>query len=100
MTLSCANASFVTPLVYAAMGSSRHIAIGPAAMVSLLLGAMLSHDIRDHKSHEYLRLAFTATFFIRVTQLALDVLSTVEFGDNYHWNIMLDLPSYNQVHSF
>ncbi|KAL4349510.1 hypothetical protein AHAS_Ahas10G0049200 [Arachis hypogaea] len=67
-------ASFVTPLVYAAMGSSRDIAIGPAAVVSLLLGAMLSHDIRDHKSHEYLRLAFTATFFAGVTQLALGVL--------------------------
>ncbi|RYQ82718.1 hypothetical protein Ahy_B10g101283 isoform D [Arachis hypogaea] len=67
-------ASFVTPLVYAAMGSSRDIAIGPAAVVSLLLGAMLSHDIRDYKSHEYLRLAFTATFFAGVTQLALGVL--------------------------
>ncbi|XLU71208.1 hypothetical protein S245_030261, partial [Arachis hypogaea] len=67
-------ASFMTPLVYAAMGSSRDIAIGPAAVVSLLLGAMLSHDIRDHKSHEYLRLAFTATFFAGVTQLALGIL--------------------------
>ncbi|MED6195338.1 Solute carrier 26 [Stylosanthes scabra] len=67
-------ASFVTPLVYAAMGSSRDIAIGPAAVVSLLLGAMISNEIRDHKSHEYLRLAFTATFFAGITQLTLGVL--------------------------
>ncbi|BAT86852.1 hypothetical protein VIGAN_05017500 [Vigna angularis var. angularis] len=66
--------SFVTPLVYAFMGSSRDIAIGPVAVVSLLLGTTLSDEISDIKSHEYLRLAFTATFFAGVIQMALGVL--------------------------
>ncbi|KAK7412122.1 hypothetical protein VNO78_03570 [Psophocarpus tetragonolobus] len=66
--------SFVAPLVYAFMGSSRDIAIGPVAVVSLLLGTMLSNEISDYKTHEYLRLAFTATFFAGVTQMALGVL--------------------------
>ncbi|XP_028754255.1 high affinity sulfate transporter 2-like [Neltuma alba] len=66
--------SFVAPLVYAFMGSSRDIAIGPVAVVSLLLGTMLTDEISDYKSHEYLRLAFTATFFAGITQLALGFL--------------------------
>ncbi|XP_020222756.1 high affinity sulfate transporter 2 [Cajanus cajan] len=66
--------SFVAPLVYAFMGSSRDIAIGPVAVVSLLLGTMLSDEISDYHSHEYLRLAFTATFFAGITQMALGVL--------------------------
>lgn len=66
--------SFVAPLVYAFMGSSRDIAIGPVAVVSLLLGTMLTNEISDYKSHEYLRLAFTATFFAGITQMALGVL--------------------------
>ncbi|XP_019419720.1 PREDICTED: high affinity sulfate transporter 2-like [Lupinus angustifolius] len=66
--------SFVTPLVYAFMGSSRDIAIGPVSVVSLLLGTMLTEEISDYKSHEYLRLAFTATFFAGVTQMTLGVL--------------------------
>ncbi|KAG4945387.1 high affinity sulfate transporter 2-like [Glycine soja] len=66
--------SFVCPLVYAFMGSSRDIAIGPVAVVSLLLGTLLTDEISDFKSHEYLRLAFTATFFAGVTQMALGVL--------------------------
>ncbi|KAL2490994.1 Sulfate transporter 1.3 [Abeliophyllum distichum] len=37
--------SFVPPLIYAFMGSSRDIAIGPVAVVSLLLGTMLQDEI-------------------------------------------------------
>lgn len=70
----CVDTSFVAPLVYAFMGSSRDIAIGPVAVVSLLLGTLLTDEISDYKSHEYLRLAFTATFFAGVTQMALGVL--------------------------
>ncbi|RYQ94913.1 hypothetical protein Ahy_B08g089884 [Arachis hypogaea] len=66
-------ASFVAPLVYAFMGTSRDIAIGPVAVVSLLLGSLLSSEISDTKSHDYVRLAFTATFFAGVTQLVLGV---------------------------
>ncbi|XVF39477.1 hypothetical protein PTKIN_Ptkin01aG0037800 [Pterospermum kingtungense] len=64
--------SFVPPLIYAFMGSSRDIAIGPVAVVSLLLGTMLSSEI-DPKKHaaEYRRLAFTATFFAGITEATL-----------------------------
>ncbi|KAE8009180.1 hypothetical protein FH972_005631 [Carpinus fangiana] len=68
--------SFVPPLVYAFMGSSRHIAIGPVAVVSLLLGSLLQNEIdplnKDGSPNfAYTRLAFTATFFAGVTQFAL-----------------------------
>lgn len=66
------DSSFVPPLVYAAMGSSRDIAIGPVAVVSLLLGTLLQKEFDPLKQPEqYKRLAFTATFFAGVTQLAL-----------------------------
>lgn len=67
--------SFVPPLIYAVMGSSRDIAIGPVAVVSLLLGTLLSNEL-DPKTHaeEYRRLAFTATFFAGITQATLGIL--------------------------
>nr|XP_043620407.1 sulfate transporter 1.3-like [Erigeron canadensis] len=64
--------SFIPPLIYAFMGSSRDIAIGPVAVVSLLLGTMLQDELDPVKQkHEYQRLAFTATFFAGVTQASL-----------------------------
>jgi high affinity sulfate transporter 1 len=65
------DSSFVPPLVYAFMGSSRHIAIGPVAVVSLLLGTLLQNEINPSNKLAYKRLAFTATFFAGVTQFAL-----------------------------
>ncbi|EXC06697.1 Sulfate transporter 1.3 [Morus notabilis] len=67
--------SFVPPLIYACMGSSRDIAIGPVAVVSLLLGTLLQNEV-DHTTNptEYLRLAFTATFFAGITQATLGIL--------------------------
>ncbi|KAG5525990.1 hypothetical protein RHGRI_032322 [Rhododendron griersonianum] len=66
--------SFVPPLVYAFMGSSRDIAIGPVAVVSLLLGTLLQNEIDSSNKVEYRRLAFTATFFAGITQVTLGVL--------------------------
>ncbi|KAL5542850.1 hypothetical protein UlMin_010560 [Ulmus minor] len=63
--------SFVPPLVYAFMGSSRDIAIGPVAVVSLLLGDLLQAEIDPKNAIAYRRLAFTATFFAGFTQFAL-----------------------------
>ncbi|XP_062027200.1 sulfate transporter 1.3-like [Rosa rugosa] len=67
--------SFVPPLIYAVMGSSRDIAIGPVAVVSLLLGTLLRNEI-DYTTNpeDYLRLAFTATFFAGITQATLGIL--------------------------
>ncbi|KAG1334536.1 sulfate transporter 1.3-like [Cocos nucifera] len=67
--------SFVPPLVYALMGSSRDIAIGPVAVVSLLLGTLLRNELDPvTEREEYIRLAFTATFFAGITQAALGFL--------------------------
>ncbi|KAI3509382.1 hypothetical protein L1887_24613 [Cichorium endivia] len=64
--------SFIPPLIYAFMGSSRDIAIGPVAVVSLLLGTMLRDELDPvTQKHDYQRLAFTATFFAGVTQATL-----------------------------
>ncbi|XP_073273691.1 sulfate transporter 1.3-like isoform X1 [Primulina huaijiensis] len=63
--------SFVPPLIYAFMGSSRDIAIGPVAVVSLLLGTMLQNEIDPKNKREYRSLAFTATFFAGVTEFVL-----------------------------
>jgi high affinity sulfate transporter 1 len=63
--------SFVPPLIYAALGSSRHIAIGPVAVVSILLGTLLQNEIPNINDPNYLRLAFTANFFAGVVQAAV-----------------------------
>ncbi|KAJ4822499.1 Sulfate transporter 1.3 [Turnera subulata] len=54
---------------------SRDIAIGPVAVVSLLLGTLLQNEIDPQKNKaEYQRLAFTATFFAGITQFTLGFL--------------------------
>ncbi|KQK21630.1 sulfate transporter 1.2 isoform X2 [Brachypodium distachyon] len=64
--------SFVPPLIYALMGTSRDLAVGPAAVVSLLIGTLLQSEIDPVKNPlEYSRLAFTATFFAGITQALL-----------------------------
>ncbi|CAI7800689.1 unnamed protein product, partial [Closterium sp. NIES-54] len=66
--------SFLPPLVYSVLGTSRHIAIGPVAVVSLLLGELLV-DYYDpvNQANEYLNLAITATFFAGIYQLAMGI---------------------------
>ncbi|KAL2607955.1 hypothetical protein R1flu_026528 [Riccia fluitans] len=66
--------SFVPPLVYSALGSSRDIAIGPVAVVSILLGQLLKDEIDPKNKGPYLRLALTATFFAGVVQAGLGLL--------------------------
>ncbi|KAJ0987375.1 hypothetical protein J5N97_005731 [Dioscorea zingiberensis] len=66
--------SFVPPLIYAVMGSSRDNAIGPVAVVSLLLGTLLQNEFDPVKEkEEYMKLVFTATFFAGITQAALGI---------------------------
>ncbi|KAK3149843.1 hypothetical protein QOZ80_3AG0223800 [Eleusine coracana subsp. coracana] len=64
--------SFVPPLIYPLMGTSKDIAMGPVAVVSLMLGTLLQNEIDPKKNPmEYRRLAFTATFFAGLTEAAL-----------------------------
>ncbi|XP_030946151.1 sulfate transporter 3.1-like [Quercus lobata] len=67
--------SFVPPLVYALMGSSRDLAVGTVAVASLLTGAMLGEEVNALENPKlYLHLAFTATFFAGVFQACLGFL--------------------------
>ncbi|KAM1025081.1 hypothetical protein ACFX13_038985 [Malus domestica] len=74
--------SFVSPLIYVFMGSSRDIAIGPVAVVSLLLGSLVQNEEVDYKTDtdDYLCLMLTATFFAGVTQLTLGFKSDLHFS--------------------
>ncbi|KAF8369402.1 hypothetical protein HHK36_032587 [Tetracentron sinense] len=62
------------------MGSSRDIAIGPVAVVSLLLGTLLQSEIDPADKDGYKRLAFTATFFAGITKFTLGFLSFFLFS--------------------
>ncbi|KAI5056547.1 hypothetical protein GOP47_0028365 [Adiantum capillus-veneris] len=87
--------SFVPPLVYSIFGVSRDIAIGPVAVVSILLGTLASDNLALPASatakcdttsttfvnadcstyrEAYLALIFTATFFTGIFQAALGLL--------------------------
>ncbi|XP_054777993.1 high affinity sulfate transporter 2-like [Prosopis cineraria] len=66
--------AFVSPIVYAIMGSSRDMALGPVAVVCLLLGTMMTKENNDYESFDYVRLAFTATFWAGITQMAFGIL--------------------------
>ena len=70
-----ADSSFVPPLVYAMMGSSRDLAVGTVAVVSLLMASMLGAEVPAAENPAlYLHLAFTATFFAGVFQASLGLL--------------------------
>ncbi|XVE55449.1 hypothetical protein DITRI_Ditri03aG0159500 [Diplodiscus trichospermus] len=56
--------SVVPPLIYALMGSSREIAIGPVAVVSMLISSMVPNMVDPAADPiAYTRLVFTVTFF-------------------------------------
>ncbi|CAN1814877.1 Sulfate transporter 2.1 [Linum perenne] len=63
--------SVIPPLIYAVMGTSREMAIGPVAVVSLLLSSMLQ-KLQDPTVNPdgFRNLVFTATLFAGVFQAA------------------------------
>ncbi|XP_031092895.1 low affinity sulfate transporter 3-like isoform X2 [Ipomoea triloba] len=63
------DTSVVPPLIYAFMGSSREIAIGPVAVVSMLLSAMVSKVVDPAQDPiAYRNIVFTVTFFAGIFQ--------------------------------
>ncbi|KAK1281883.1 putative sulfate transporter 3.4 [Acorus calamus] len=67
--------SFVPPLVYAILGSSRDLAVGPVSIASLVMGSMLREMVSPSTDPVlYLKLAFTSTFFAGVFQASLGLL--------------------------
>lgn len=73
-----ADSSFIPPLIYAMMGSSRDLAVGTVAVGSLLLASMLSRSVNSNVDPKlYLHLAYTATFFAGVLQASLGLFRYV-----------------------
>ncbi|KAI5660576.1 hypothetical protein M9H77_29369 [Catharanthus roseus] len=67
--------SFVPPLIYSVLGSSRHLAVGPVSIASLVMGTMLNEAVSyTDDPNLYLRLGFTATLFAGVFQASLGFL--------------------------
>lgn len=67
--------SFVPPLVYAVLGSSRDLAVGPVSIASLIMGSMLRQEVSPAEEPGlYLEVALTATFFAGVVQASLGFL--------------------------
>lgn len=70
-----ADSSFVPPLIYSLLGSSRHLGVGPVSIASLVMGSMLSEAVSSAEEPIlYLKLAFTATFFAGLFQASLGLL--------------------------
>ncbi|KAL2556789.1 Sulfate transporter 3.1 [Forsythia ovata] len=66
--------SFVPPLIYAIMGSSKDLAVGTVAVASLLTASMLGDAVNAMENSKlYLHLAFTATFFAGLFEAALGI---------------------------
>ncbi|XAR57276.1 hypothetical protein NMG60_11025352 [Bertholletia excelsa] len=67
--------SFVPPLIYAMLGSSKDLAIGTVAVASLLISSMIGKVVNPVDNLKlYVQLAFTATFFAGVFQASLGFL--------------------------
>ncbi|KAJ1404093.1 sulfate anion transporter, conserved site [Sesbania bispinosa] len=67
--------SFVPPLIYSLLGSSRHLGVGPVSIASLVMGSMLSETVSYTQDPIlYLQLAFTATFVAGLFQASLGIL--------------------------
>lgn len=66
--------SVVPPLIYALMGTSREIAIGPVAVVSLLVSSMLTKLIDPETDPlGYRKLVLTTTFFAGIFQASFGI---------------------------
>ncbi|KAF6172886.1 hypothetical protein GIB67_035440 [Kingdonia uniflora] len=67
--------SFVPPILYALLGSSKHLGVGPVSIASLVMGEMLRERVSNVTDPVlYLKLAFTATFFAGLFQASLGLL--------------------------
>jgi sulfate transporter 3 len=73
-----ADSSFVPALVYAILGSSKHVAVGTVAACSLLIADTIGSKVSSKDDPTlYLHLVFTAAFITGVCQAALGFLRRV-----------------------
>uniref|UniRef100_A0A0D9WAF5 STAS domain-containing protein n=1 Tax=Leersia perrieri TaxID=77586 RepID=A0A0D9WAF5_9ORYZ len=74
-SLNKTDSSFVPPMVYAVLGSSRDLAVGPVSIASLIMGSMLRQAVSPAADPLlFLQLAFTSTFFAGLVQASLGIL--------------------------
>jgi Sulfate permease family len=79
--------TFIPPLVYPLVGSCRHLAVGPAALVSLLIGAGIPAIVRDENPElahvdetdpayieAYTQLAIQCSLLVGILNLAMGLL--------------------------
>ncbi|XP_051145518.1 probable sulfate transporter 3.3 [Andrographis paniculata] len=67
--------SFVPPLIYAVLGSSRDLAVGPVSIASLIMGSMLRQQVSPvNDPILFLQLGFSSTFFAGLFQASLGFL--------------------------
>ena len=80
LSIACSilDTSSIPPLIYALMGTSREIAIGPVAVISLLLSSMIPR-LEDPVENPiaYRKLVFTTTFLAGIFQAAFALLRWV-----------------------
>ena len=70
-----ADSSFVPPLVYSVLGSSRDLAVGPVSIASLIMGSMLRQAVNPNTDPNlFLQLAFTSTLFAGLFRASLGIL--------------------------
>ena len=61
--------------MYAVLGSSRDLAVGPVSIASLIMGSMLRQAVSPSAEPAlFLQLAFTSTLFAGVVQASLGIL--------------------------
>lgn len=82
------DTSIVPPLIYSLMGSSRELAIGPVAVVSMLLSSLIQ-KIEDPVANPiaYRNLVFTVTFFAGIFQAAFGVFRQVDQQTCFYSNL-------------
>jgi len=84
--------NFVPPLIYAMLGSSKDVAVGTTAVISLLLASVISDEVSPTEKPElYIGLAMTAAFFAGVFQAALGI---------FRLGFIIDLLSHATIEGF
>ena len=65
--VACTDSCFVPPLVYAVMGSSRNLGVGPVATSSLLVASIVGGKVRASDDQRlYTQLVFVSALFTGV----------------------------------
>ena len=84
-------ASTIPLIIYALLGTSRQLAVGPVAMVSLLTAAGIG-AIAEGGTETYIALAIALALFVGLIQLLLGVFGLGFWLTFYPIRLLADLP--------